>query len=99
MKYIRVEWKHSSQDYPMLLYSEVDEAGWELRKIEVFRDGTHGYADATEECGGTRLGLETVPALTIIGADPQFEPEEISKHQFERMWCSRKTRSTGPSSP
>jgi hypothetical protein len=39
MNYVRVEWKHPHQDEPILLYSELDEERFEVRKIEVFRNG------------------------------------------------------------
>ncbi len=44
MKYIRVKWNHLFSDEPVLLFSELDDARWEVRKIEVFRDGHQGYA-------------------------------------------------------
>ena len=35
MRYILLEWKHESEDDPILIYSEVDDANYEIRKIEV----------------------------------------------------------------
>ncbi len=90
MKYILVKWNHLFGDEPVLLYSELDDARWEVRKIEVFRDGHQGYASATESGGSTRLGEAPIPALAEIASDPQFEPSEITKEQFEEMWNNRK---------
>ena len=56
MTYIKVEWIHSHADEPTLLYSELDQARWEKRKVEVFADGHCGYASSTESAGFTRLG-------------------------------------------
>ena len=86
MKYIRVSWKHENLDTPILLYSELDGDRWEIRKVEVFRDGTLGYADRSTSKGDTFLGLEPIPPLAQIGLDPQFGPEEITKDEFDEIW-------------
>lgn len=89
MIYIRVEWKHSFPNEPVWLYSELDDLRWEVRKVEVYRDGHEGFASAHVEVGGTGLGLEPVPPFAEIVLDPQFEASEISKDEFERVWGKR----------
>ena len=69
-----------------MLYSELDDQRWERRKIEMFRDGRMGYADAEREFGGSALGLEPAPSLAEIAGDPQFEPVEITRQEFESVW-------------
>lgn len=86
MKYMAVKWKHRNPNEPTMLYSELDDAGWEIRKVEVFADGRVGWADRSEEHGGTGLGIEPVPLLEEIASDPQFEPSEITREQFEEVW-------------
>jgi hypothetical protein len=39
-----VLWHHDRPDEPVALYSEID-SGFEVRKVEVHRDGRHEYAD------------------------------------------------------
>jgi hypothetical protein len=90
MKYISVKWNHLLPDEPVLLYSELDDARWEVRKIEVFRDGHQGYASTAESGGSTRLGEMPIPWLAEIASDPQFEPIEITREQFEELWNNRK---------
>ncbi|MGF6228794.1 hypothetical protein QFZ27_002749 [Inquilinus ginsengisoli] len=89
MEYIRVRWLHSRRDDPVLLISELDAARWETRKIEIFPDGSIGYADSQVEHGGTRLGLVPVPSIADIAADPEFIPEEITREEFEEAWSLR----------
>src|SRR5258705_13531981 len=43
MQYIRVRWKHALPDEPVELLSELDSESWEVRKVEVFRDGRLGF--------------------------------------------------------
>jgi hypothetical protein len=44
MTYIKVGWKHGHHDYPVILYSELDARRFEVRKVEVFRNGRCGWA-------------------------------------------------------
>ena len=89
MRYIVVKWKQHDPSYPSVLYSELDDAGWEIRKVEVFADGRVGYADRSGTSGGTRLSIEPLPSLTEIAADPQFEPREMGREEFEKVWAGR----------
>ena len=92
MTYIKVSWKHSNPNYPVLLFSELDDSRSETRKVEVFPDGTVGFADPAERAKSTGLGLEPLPPLEEIAENPEFEPEEITKEEFERMWTKRRSR-------
>ncbi len=86
MNYIRVNWKHSFPSEPISIYIEVDDGGWERRKVEVFPDGTMGYASKSGTAGGTGLSDERTSSLSEIAADPQFEPATISSEEFDRVW-------------
>jgi hypothetical protein len=93
LSYISVQWIHHHLTEPVWLFSELDEQRWETRKVEVFRDGTKGYATKDEEVGGTRLGERPVPTLTEIAANPQFVAREITKEEFETIWNTRASSS------
>ena len=86
MHYIKVTWKHQHRDDPVQLYSELDDARWEVRKVEVFRNGSLGCASRSESRGGTILGLAPLPLFAEIAANPEFEPTEIAKDEFEEIW-------------
>ena len=58
---MRALWHHSSPDYPALLYSELDDERWEVRKVEIFLDGRKGWASTCEESELTGLGTMPVP--------------------------------------
>ena len=95
MQYIKVEWLHSNPEDPVELYSEIDEERWELRKVEVFRDGRAGVASQLEEHGTTRLSIEPLPTIEEIAADQQFRPVEISRNVFEEVWATHGPGSRG----
>jgi hypothetical protein len=86
MIYIKVRWKHDDPNDPILLYSEVDDERWEVRKVEVFSDGSSGYANSSTSRGMTFLSLEPIPTLSQIAANPEFEPVAIAKDEFEAVW-------------
>ncbi len=87
--FVRVKWHHSLPADPVLLYSELNDNRWEIRKVEVFADGHCDYATELDASGDTRLSTEPIPTLDEIAADPQFEPSEISSEEFEKVWQAR----------
>lgn len=89
MRYLRVHWVHFHPDEPVEIYSEINDDGWEVRKVELFPDGSVGFASGTEGMGSTMLSLEPLPGLKEIASDPQFKPVEISQQDFEKVWEKR----------
>ena len=88
MQYIAVLWHHQFPDEPVELFSELDSARWERRKVEVFADGRRGFA-SVHRCGeGTELGSMPVPPLAEIASAAEFTPREISREEFEAVWAS-----------
>ena len=86
MKYIKVRRLHASPDDPVLLYSELDAELWEIRKIEVYADGSMVRVDRDEPSGDTMLSNEPLPTLKEITADPAFKLADISADEFETVW-------------
>ena len=66
------------------------EDSYERRKVEIYADGRKGFADGSEEAGGTSLGVMPVPSLEEIAAQPEYEPKEISQEEFQRIWLKRR---------
>lgn len=89
MKYLCVRWVHTDPDYPTLLYSEIDDARWEVRKVELFEDGRIEFASQNETTGNCGLGLIPTPPLEELAMDSEFEPREISEAEFEQVWNAR----------
>ncbi|WP_261644306.1 DUF6881 domain-containing protein [Erwinia mallotivora] len=86
VKYIKAKWFHDEKDYPVEIYSEVDNERYELRKVEIFRDGNAGYADEKRNSGNTLLGESPMPRLNEINSDNEFSAQEISLDDFESIW-------------
>ncbi|GIH19457.1 DUF6881 domain-containing protein [Rugosimonospora africana] len=86
MKYIKVLWHHDCPEDPIELYSEVGDDGWEVRKIELYRDGRYGRASSEGSTASTGLSDERVPDISEIAALEEFTPNEISAAEFEAVW-------------
>jgi hypothetical protein len=86
---VKVIWRQGDPEFPILLYSELDRERWETRKLEVFADGHCRYADSEQEVGDTGLGLVPFPSIEQLASDPEYEPFEISKDEFEKAWSQR----------
>lgn len=70
----------------MVLVSEVDINWFELRKVEIWRNGLIGWADKNGSAQGTQLGIYPIGSLEEINSDPQFSAVEIAKEDFEIYW-------------
>jgi hypothetical protein len=91
MRYVKVRWIHTSPNYPELIYSELDQEMWEMRKVEVYADGRMDFANSNERSGNAKLGIAPYPPLEEIATDPQFDPMVISVEEFESMWARART--------
>jgi hypothetical protein len=88
MTYIAVRWIDASSTDPVLLYSELNPERWEVRKVEIYADGTAHFADTTQHSGITELGLLPAPPPEEISASPYFDLREVSPEEFETVWRS-----------
>ncbi|THA25988.1 hypothetical protein E4198_15925 [Streptomyces sp. RKND-216] len=86
MDYWKVEWKHDFQEEPTTFYSEIGEDGYEVRKVQRFRDGRLVKADAQHESG--EVGLSEIPVGRIedVKAQPDFSAFTISFDEFQVVW-------------
>ncbi len=84
--WLKVKWTHTSQDEPILIYSEIDGDRFETRKVEYFIGGAVGLASRRLEKGSTQLGSVPVPEIAKINEDSEFEAEEISEDEFNSIW-------------
>ena len=90
--YLKVVWHHRLADEPIELYSEINDSRMELRKVEVYRDGRHDFANDASSVGTTRLSEGALPSVEEIAAQSEFTPTMIESAEFEKVWL-RATRS------
>lgn len=86
MEYIKVKWIHNFDNEYVLVYAELDSFRNEVRKVEVFRDGSLGFASEDSHSERTRLAETTIPSYDEISADPESEILPTSQSEFEDVW-------------
>jgi hypothetical protein len=86
MKYLLVEASNQPDDIPLKSYHQLDSSDSETRKIEIFKDGSVGWADGDTEVQSTRLARELFPTIEEIAEDADFSPKEITSEEFENAW-------------
>ncbi|MGW0074357.1 DUF6881 domain-containing protein [Streptomyces cellulosae] len=94
MRYLKVAWHHTSPNDPVIIWSEIDADGYEVRKVEQFADGRLGYADSATSTGGTELGEVPIPSVSEIAEQSEFTPEKITANAFEKRWNLAHGRNT-----
>jgi len=86
MQYMAVRRYHENPDWPMMVYSELDQRRRERRKVEVFADGRAHFAGPQSRSGNTYLGDMPRPPLDEIASDTQFDPTAIEAEEFDDAW-------------
>jgi hypothetical protein len=85
-RYLKVLWHHELPDEPVELFSEIDDEGWEVRKVEVYRDGHLDWADGSRSKGTSMLSETRMPGIEEIAVQPEFSPTVIDTGEFEAVW-------------
>jgi hypothetical protein len=85
MWYLRVLWHHDQSGDPVEYFSEVGDDGWEIRRVQCYRDGRMEWADGTRETDS--VGLSEAPIdFDEIASQAEFEAFMISAAEFEQEW-------------
>lgn len=96
MEYVLVEWSHDLDDEPCEIYSELDEARREVRKVEFFRGGLcFSY-------GGDRGNYDALADTpfpedlrTIARQNEGMTARSISRSHFLEIWNQAQERPDG----
>lgn len=72
---------------PRETYSEVDDGGWEVRRVDFFKDGTVGYADRTSYTGEAELSERPLIRPSASSDTERWRAIEITQQTFEEIWA------------
>lgn len=86
MNYLFVEVHNEPDDIPVKTYHEMDDSRLELRRVEIFRNGTVGWASEHNSTGNTHLTWEPIPTFEYIAANKNFSPKVIFAAEFNDLW-------------
>ncbi|MFC5751676.1 DUF6881 domain-containing protein [Actinomadura rugatobispora] len=88
MRYIRIDRTDDPASDPVTIFCEIDEEGYENRKVEIFPDGRSDYAGGLEEGETTWLNDDPVPMVSEISRRPGFAACEITSAEFQVAWTT-----------
>jgi hypothetical protein len=86
MIYLKVHWSHDSEKQPVAFYCEMERDRMEIRKVELFADGSFGYANEKRSSGNTTLDALPMPTIAELSASPNHEAHEITREEFDEIW-------------
>ena len=86
MSYLKVHWRHDSEKQPVAFYCELDGDRMEVRKVELFADGSLTYAYEKGASGSTLLAPLPMPTIEDLSNSPNYDPSEITREEFEDVW-------------
>ncbi|GAA2075812.1 hypothetical protein GCM10009801_30800 [Streptomyces albiaxialis] len=92
----KVTWHHDFADEPVAICSEIGEDGYEVRKVEEFRDGMLSWADGEHEHGRTGLAVIPMGRIEDIQAQAEFTASHIPRAEFEAVWHRATDRQARP---
>jgi len=93
MNYVQLKWHHTYPDEFIEIYAELDAEGWEIRRVEIFRDGKMTFASEVQSSENCWLAETPWPDdMAEINQDPQFEARLINQAQFEQVWLAAVTQ-------
>ncbi|MFI9506960.1 DUF6881 domain-containing protein [Nocardia sp. NPDC052566] len=86
MWYIKVVRESGSATEPLTTFSEVRSDGRERRKVNVFQDGSTGFASISAYTDGTELDRTPILSADEISLRPGHEATKISPADFQVEW-------------
>lgn len=96
MEYIKVDWRHDFDDEPVAFLSELGDDRYEVRKVQVYRDGHLEWADESRETATAGLSEIAFPSLEEIAEQPDCVPSVIAAEEFERYWDRARSGTAAP---
>jgi len=86
MKYVHIQWVHDQPDAPTDIYAELDDNRMEVRKVEMFNDGSIGYALEGVSTQSTSLRPSPLPYVSQLNQDPKAMARDMDWHEFDDLW-------------
>lgn len=86
MKYMKGYWIHQFEDEPVLYFHEIDEDGYERRRVQFYQNGGFNQVSKELETDDEYLSPALIPSVEEINEDPQFRAEWINESSFEEIW-------------
>ncbi len=84
--YFAARWHHEDDQDPVLLFEELDDQRYEMRKVHEFRDGRLERTDRIALELKTSLSYVPLPTEAEIDAQPEFTLLPLTAEAFDDAW-------------
>lgn len=82
MEYYRTYWQHDD-DYPVWIYSEIDNHRYDTRRIEIFRNRSAKYFDNRTPL---EVGVALYPtSFDAINSEGELKVDKITSKEFNEI--------------
>ncbi|MFV2176978.1 DUF6881 domain-containing protein [Actinomadura sp. LOL_016] len=88
MRYVRIDRTDAPDAGPVVTFCEIDEDGYENRKVEIFPTGELDYAGGLVEGESTWLSDDPVGTVAEISRRAGFAAHEITSAEFRAAWTA-----------
>lgn len=90
MKYVHTIWNHDDNDIGVFFYYEIDDDGYIVRQIEIYKDFSFGIATKDFEYGNTFISDEKIEFSDIdeiiVSDEDGANTFYITEIQFNCVW-------------
>lgn len=88
--FLKIEFiNYKPSDLCDFTYSEIGEDRYEIRKVDIWKNGKIEFAFDEIEYGDTFLGTEPMPSIDILNYEDEWGKtiaHEITFKEFEQVW-------------
>ncbi|MGW0178115.1 DUF6881 domain-containing protein [Nocardia sp. NPDC003345] len=88
IRYIRIDRTDNPAVEPVTTYCEIDEDGFENRKVEIYPDEITDYAGGLVEGERTILSDDPVAPISVLSKQPGLRAREITAAEFQEAWTA-----------
>lgn len=88
--YVKLLYKHTIKDWPVIHLAELDEERFEIRTVDVYENNKYGYAYDKIECNAF-LSDSSCPTKNEFYSSDEYDSDstdcfDITKEEFESEW-------------
>ncbi|MCE9634226.1 MAG: hypothetical protein K8T90_00845 [Planctomycetes bacterium] len=91
MFWIASRWLTARDDEPAHSFYEMDDDRFEVRRVEVYQDGSRRRYTARGLHELEPIEVMPIPSLEEINSQPDFEARTTSAEEFESEWTQGST--------
>jgi len=86
MRHVKIIWTHNETSDPNIMFYEISENNEILRQVELFSDGSYGFANSAMERHSFITNDIPFPSNEEINSELDLHAFDIDRERFEVIW-------------